>query len=79
MQPTRVSESSQTINVLVVTPDRSKITTSGTLLCGVSDHYIILCTCKKYRTKADDLKTFELAFFVIFRTKSVGVVSTSLR
>ena len=45
-QPTRVSEHSQTIIDLVVTTDQSKIASSGAIVCGLSDHYMIYCTRK---------------------------------
>ena len=58
-KPTRVSETSQTTIDLIVTSDKSKISSSGTILCGLSDHHMIFCTRKKNRTKAEGHKTIE--------------------
>lgn len=55
--PTRVNESSQTIIDLVVTTDKSNITTSGAIVCGLSDHYMIYCTRKIQKPKAGCHKT----------------------
>ena len=59
-QPTRVTETSQTIIDLVVTSDQSMIASSGTIVCGLSDHYMIFCTRKKQKTKSEGHKTIEI-------------------
>lgn len=49
-QFTRVSTSSQTIIDLVLTSDKSKISNSGVIDYGLSDHSMIFCTRKTRRS-----------------------------
>ena len=71
-QPTRVSETSQTIIDLVVTSDQSKITTCGTIVCGLSDHYMIFCTRKKHRTKSEGHKTIKARDLKTYTSESLN-------
>ena len=56
-QPTRVCETTQTTIDLILTSDRSRISSKGVIACGLSDHYMIFCTRKKLKQKAGCHKT----------------------
>ena len=77
-QPTRVSESSQTIIDLVVTSDQSKIASSGTIVCGLSDHHMIFCTRRKPKAKAGGLKTIQVRILKTYTSEEFNLRLTKV-
>ena len=48
-EPTRISESSSSIIDLIIVSDPERVTQSGVITCGLSDHNLIFCTRKVSR------------------------------
>ena len=56
-EPTRVTEKTATTIDLILVTDKKNISQSGVIKYGLSDHYLIHCTRKKYREKFSGHKT----------------------